>query len=190
MSVEFVTENCERIAIVGQGESIDFDKQNNAHIVRKGGLREFNRKMINLGKQSRETTVLGVLHILEMANVIVCGIVKKDPPILEASYIKTDFMKATKSTDQCEKEDELAEEGASDVSSESKSHLEAFQSKVENCDKEKLTRIANAMQQLCVGLQRLSVHTYGEDTKTCAKLTALINSAQQIEERATAAAKF
>lgn len=193
--VDALCKNLIEIGNVGAGESLEFDEKERVKVVKKGGWQQINRKLINRRGQSRHTTIADCRKVLEHANDLVAGVLGLPPLALECSALqpvaKLQSSAATATqplgsgesaqdptaADDCATADNCAAEGPSDL------QVLAFAKHCTLLEREKLARIAAALEKACIGLNTLMTSTYKDDNDTCAALLMLIASSQSIVER-------
>lgn len=194
--LDALCKNLIEIGNVGAGESLEFDDKERVKVVKKGGWQQINRKLINRRGQSRHTTIADCRKVLEHANDLVAGVLGLPPLALECSALQPvaklqssaasaskplgsgeSAQDSTAAYDFANAEEDCAADGHSDL------QVLAFTTHCTFVEREKLGRIAAALEKACVGLNTLMTSTYNDDNDTCAALLMLIASSQSIVER-------
>jgi len=178
--VAALSENLKTIGEVGGGETLEFDGAGRVHVVHRGGLRDLNRKFVNLSGQSRKTTTNMCCQLIEQSNDIVAGILGVAPLSLECSTLRASASSSTAAANAADENDQVA----SDDSENTYEHAVAFRAHCGDLERKKLAQIASALERCCAGLCVLMNSTYKDDNDTCAELLMLITSAQSVTERA------
>lgn len=163
---------CDKLNKVGTlqpNNQLEIDADGSVHIVKEGGVRYWNRKLVNITKQSRKTTVARLEELITLANELSSG-------MMRLPMIRTDTFTVGE-TDEVNSQ--YVEEAIASTAAAAEKTLEVLN----ESDKEKLQILASALLQTCAAMNRLMNSTYAADTDTSAELMCLINYAQLIVKR-------